>query len=82
MEAYVRIRELKEGLTGDLVGSTKQVKELNASMGNLVGLWQKVTIILYVSQAISALKLVSACVSSALHCFKCYKIHLSNEKLL
>ncbi|ONK75135.1 uncharacterized protein A4U43_C03F13730 [Asparagus officinalis] len=66
VEACVRIRELKEGirvLTGDLVGSAKQVQELNAARENLVGLQQKLTLILYVSQAMSALKLVSACVS-------------------
>jgi vacuolar protein sorting-associated protein 54 len=47
-------------LTGDLVGAARQVQELNATRGNLVELQQKVTVILYVSQALAALKLVSA----------------------
>ncbi|PKA62741.1 hypothetical protein AXF42_Ash018949 [Apostasia shenzhenica] len=60
-EACARIRELKGTiriLTGDLVGSAKQVQELNATRGNFVGLHQKLTVILYVSQALSALKLL------------------------
>jgi vacuolar protein sorting-associated protein 54 len=58
-----RIRELREVvrvLTGDLVGAARQVQELNATRGNLVTLQQKLTVILYVSQALTALKLVSA----------------------
>lgn len=61
VEACVRIRELKETiriLTGDLVGSARKVQELNATRGNLVALQQKLTVILYVSQALGALKLV------------------------
>jgi len=45
---------------GDLVGSARQVQELNATRGNLVALQQKLTVILYVSQALAALQLVSA----------------------
>lgn len=60
--AVGRIRELREVvrvLTGDLVGAARQVQELNATRGNLVALQQKLTVILYVSQALAALKLVS-----------------------
>uniref|UniRef100_A0A0E0KN79 Vacuolar protein sorting-associated protein 54 C-terminal domain-containing protein n=1 Tax=Oryza punctata TaxID=4537 RepID=A0A0E0KN79_ORYPU len=58
--AVGRIRELREVvrvLTGDLVGAARQVQELNATRGNLVALQQKLTVILYVSQALAALKL-------------------------
>jgi len=59
--AVGRIRELREVvrvLTGDLVGAARQVQELNATRGNLVELQQKLTVILYVSQALAALKLL------------------------
>ncbi|XP_037480339.1 vacuolar protein sorting-associated protein 54, chloroplastic-like, partial [Triticum dicoccoides] len=59
--AVGRIRELREVvrvLTGDLVGDAQQVQELNATRGNLVALQEKLTIILYVSQALAALKLL------------------------
>ncbi|KAG8072581.1 hypothetical protein GUJ93_ZPchr0006g44429 [Zizania palustris] len=59
--AVGRIRELRDVvrvLTGDLVGAARQVQELNATRGNLVALQQKLTVILYVSQALAALKLV------------------------
>lgn len=74
--AVGRIRELREVvrvLTGDLVGAARQVQELNATRGNLVALQQKLTVILYVNQALTALKLVSAftrqlCLSLHLAC--------------
>ncbi|XP_062185218.1 vacuolar protein sorting-associated protein 54, chloroplastic-like [Phragmites australis] len=59
--AVGRIRELREVvrvLTGDLVGAARQVQELNVMRGNLVALQQKLTVILYVSQALAALKLL------------------------
>ncbi|KAG0482955.1 hypothetical protein HPP92_011039 [Vanilla planifolia] len=68
VEACVRIRELKETiriLTGDLVGSAKQVQELSATRGNLVALHQKLAVILYVSQGLSALKLLVAAADCA-----------------
>ncbi|KAK8950783.1 hypothetical protein KSP39_PZI004842 [Platanthera zijinensis] len=68
VEACVKVRELKETiriLTGDLVGSAKQVQELNATRGNLVALHQTLTVILYVSQALSALKLLVAAADCA-----------------
>lgn len=68
VEACVKVRELKETiriLTGDLVGSAKQVQELNATRGNLVALHQMLTVILYVSQALSALKLLVAAADCA-----------------
>ncbi|THU74363.1 hypothetical protein C4D60_Mb04t32550 [Musa balbisiana] len=68
VEACVRIRELKETiriLTGDLVGSARKVQELNATRGNLVALQQKLTVILYVSQALGALKLLVAAADCA-----------------
>ncbi|CAM0907924.1 unnamed protein product [Alopecurus aequalis] len=61
VSAVGRIRELREVvrvLTGDLVGDAQQVQELNATRGNLVALQEKLTIILYVSQALTALKLL------------------------
>ncbi|ONM18830.1 Vacuolar protein sorting-associated protein 54 chloroplastic [Zea mays] len=63
-----RIRELREVvrvLTGDLVGAARQVQELNATRGNLVTLQQKLTVILYVSQALTALKLLVAAADCA-----------------
>lgn len=51
VEACVKVRELRETikiLTSDLVGSAKQVQELNATRGNLVALHQMLTVILYV----------------------------------
>ncbi|KAL0907629.1 hypothetical protein M5K25_022048 [Dendrobium thyrsiflorum] len=68
VEACVKVRELKETiriLTGDLVGSAKQVQELNATRGNLVALHQMLTVILYVSHALSALKLLVAAADCA-----------------
>ncbi|CAN6234384.1 unnamed protein product [Urochloa humidicola] len=66
--AVGRIRELREVvkvLTGDLIGSARQVQELNATRGNLVALQQKLTVILYVSQALAALKLLVAAADCA-----------------
>lgn len=63
VEACGRIRGLKETiriLTGNLVGSARSVKELNATRGNLVVLQEKLTVIMYVSQAMAALKLLVA----------------------
>jgi vacuolar protein sorting-associated protein 54 len=54
------LREVVRVLTGDLVGAARLVQELNATRDNLVALQQKLTVILYVSQALAALKLVSA----------------------
>nr|CAD1843793.1 unnamed protein product [Ananas comosus var. bracteatus] len=68
VESCMRIRELKETiriLTGDLVGSARQVQELNATRANLVALQQKLTVILYVNQALSALKLLVAAADCA-----------------
>ncbi|XP_042408605.1 vacuolar protein sorting-associated protein 54, chloroplastic-like [Zingiber officinale] len=68
VEACVRIRELKETiriLTGDLVGSARKVQELNATRGNLLALHQKLTVILYVSQALGAMKLLVAAADCA-----------------
>ncbi|CAA6666555.1 unnamed protein product [Spirodela intermedia] len=65
LEACMRIRGLKETiriLNVNLIDSARQVQELNATRSNLVELQQKLTVILYVSQALSALKLL---VSSA-----------------
>ncbi|KAK3145254.1 hypothetical protein QOZ80_4AG0326290 [Eleusine coracana subsp. coracana] len=66
--AVGRIRKLREVvrvLTGDLVGAARQVQELNATRGNLVALQQKLTVILYVSQALAALKLLVAAADCA-----------------
>ncbi|KAJ1270328.1 hypothetical protein BS78_06G045400 [Paspalum vaginatum] len=66
--AVGRIRELREVvrvLNGDLVGAARQVQELNATRGNLVALQQKLTLILYVNQALAALKLLVAAADCA-----------------
>ncbi|KAJ3679899.1 hypothetical protein LUZ60_016177 [Juncus effusus] len=63
VEACGRIRGLKETirvLTGDLVGSARQVQELNETRGGLVSLQQKLTVILCVSKEMSDLKLLVA----------------------
>ncbi|XP_073101522.1 vacuolar protein sorting-associated protein 54, chloroplastic isoform X2 [Elaeis guineensis] len=68
VEACARIRELRETiriLTGDVVGTAREVQELNATRGNLVALQQKLSVILYVSQALSALKLLVAAADCA-----------------
>lgn len=56
-----RIRELKETirlLDVDLVESARQIQDLNATRTNLLALQQKLRLIFYVNQALSALKLV------------------------
>ena len=61
VEGCIRIRELKETirlLDVDLVESASQIHELNATRSNLLALQQKLRLILYVNQALSALKLV------------------------
>ncbi|XP_078166620.1 VPS54 isoform X2 [Carex rostrata] len=63
VEACGRIRALKEtirALTGDLVGSARQVQELSDTRGNMVALQQKLTVILCVSKELSDLKLLVA----------------------
>ncbi|KAM0938931.1 putative vacuolar protein sorting-associated protein [Dioscorea sansibarensis] len=68
VEACIRIRELKETiriLTVNLVDSARQVQEHNAARGNLVALQQKLALILYVNQALSALKLLVAAADCA-----------------
>lgn len=63
VEGCSRIRELKETirlLDSDLVDSAKQIQELNATRSNLLALQQKLKLILYVNQALSALKLLIA----------------------
>ncbi|KAK9267669.1 hypothetical protein L1049_010100 [Liquidambar formosana] len=63
VEGCSRIRELKETirlLDVDLVESARQIQELNATRGNMLALQQKLRLILYVNQALSALKLLVA----------------------
>ncbi|KAB1222969.1 Vacuolar protein sorting-associated protein 54, chloroplastic [Morella rubra] len=58
-----RIRELKETirlLDVDLVESARQIQDLNATRTNLLALQQKLRLIFYVNQALSALKLLVA----------------------
>ena len=60
-EGCNRIRELKETISlldVDLVDSARQIQELNVTRSNLLALQQKLRLILYVNQALSALKLV------------------------
>ncbi|KAF3786926.1 Vacuolar sorting-associated protein 54 [Nymphaea thermarum] len=61
VESCGRLQELKSTirlLDNDLVGSAKNVQELNKKRSNLLALQQKLRLILYVNQALSALKLV------------------------
>jgi vacuolar protein sorting-associated protein 54 len=61
VEGCDRIRELKETirvLDKNLVESAMEIHELNVSRGNLVALQNKLSLILYVNQALSTLKLV------------------------
>ncbi|KAF4384421.1 hypothetical protein F8388_012754 [Cannabis sativa] len=63
VEGCSRIRELKETirlLDVDLVESASQIHEFNATRSNLLALQQKLRLILYVNQALSALKLLVA----------------------
>ncbi|KAK6916081.1 Vacuolar protein sorting-associated protein 54, C-terminal, partial [Dillenia turbinata] len=62
-EGSDRIRELKETirlLDVDLVDSARQIHDLNVTRTNLLALLQKLRLILYVNQALSALKLLVA----------------------
>jgi vacuolar protein sorting-associated protein 54 len=61
VEGCERIRELKETirvLDKNLVESAMEIHELNVSRGNLVALQNKLSLILYVNQALSTIKLV------------------------
>ncbi|XP_031502372.1 vacuolar protein sorting-associated protein 54, chloroplastic [Nymphaea colorata] len=63
VESCGRLQELKSTirlLDNDLVGSAKNVQELNKKRSNLLALQQKLRLILYVNQALSALKLLLA----------------------
>uniref|UniRef100_A0A5B7C787 Vacuolar protein sorting-associated protein 54 C-terminal domain-containing protein n=1 Tax=Davidia involucrata TaxID=16924 RepID=A0A5B7C787_DAVIN len=63
VEGCSRIRELKETirlLDVDLVDSARQIQELNGTRSNLLALQQKLRLIFYVNQALSALKLLVA----------------------
>ncbi|CAK9321316.1 unnamed protein product [Citrullus colocynthis] len=63
VEGCSRIRQLKETirlLDADLVDSAREIQEQNATRNNLLALQQKLKLILYVNQAISALKLLVA----------------------
>lgn len=61
VEGCSRIRDLKETiriLDVDLVDSARQIQDLNVARTDLLALQQKLRLILYVNQALSALKLV------------------------
>lgn len=61
VEGCKRIRELKETirlLDSDLVDSARDIQELNGSRSNLLALQEKLRLILYVNQALSALQLL------------------------
>ncbi|TQD88707.1 hypothetical protein C1H46_025718 [Malus baccata] len=63
VEGCSRIRELKETillLDVDLVECATQIHDLNETRSNLLALQQKLRLILYVNQALSALKLLVA----------------------
>ncbi|XP_065847801.1 vacuolar protein sorting-associated protein 54, chloroplastic isoform X2 [Euphorbia lathyris] len=63
VEGCHRIRELKETirlLDKDLVESARHIQELNVTRSNLLTLQHKLRVILYVNQALSALKLLVA----------------------
>ncbi|MCI12518.1 vacuolar protein sorting-associated protein 54-like, partial [Trifolium medium] len=60
VEGCARIRELKDTvrlIDSDLVESARQIQQLNGTRTNLLALQQKLRLILYVNQALSALKL-------------------------
>jgi vacuolar protein sorting-associated protein 54 len=61
VEGCSRIRELKETiriLDVDLVDSARQIQDLNVTRSSMLGLQQKLRLILNVNQALSALKLL------------------------
>lgn len=61
LEGCSRIRALKETIRlvdSDLVGSARQIQELNGKRGNLIALRNKLKLIQYVNQALSTLKLL------------------------
>lgn len=63
VEGCARIRELKDTvrlIDSDLVESARQIQLLNGTRTNLLALQQKLRLILYVNQALSALKLLVA----------------------
>ncbi|WCJ24438.1 Vacuolar protein sorting-associated protein 54 chloroplastic [Euphorbia peplus] len=63
VEGCHRIRELKETirlLDTDLVDSARHIQDLNGTRSNLLILQHKLRVILYVNQALSALKLLVA----------------------
>lgn len=63
VEGCKRIRELKETirlLDADVVGSARQIQEFSSMRSNLLSLQQKLRLILYVNQALGALKLLVA----------------------
>ncbi|XP_021725758.1 vacuolar protein sorting-associated protein 54, chloroplastic-like [Chenopodium quinoa] len=63
VEGCKRIRELKETirlLDADVVGSAREIQEFSSMRGNLLELQQKLRLILYVDQALGALKLLVA----------------------
>lgn len=68
VEACGRIRELKETirlLDVDLVQSARAIQDLNGTRSNLLNLQEKLRLILYVDQALSALKLLVAAADCA-----------------
>ncbi|XP_058079336.1 vacuolar protein sorting-associated protein 54, chloroplastic isoform X2 [Magnolia sinica] len=68
VDTCVRIRDLKETMTlldADLVELARQIQDLNATRSNLLALQQKLRLILYVNQALSALKLLVAAADCA-----------------
>ncbi|OUZ99230.1 Vps54-like [Macleaya cordata] len=68
VEACGRIRGLKETirlLNAELVEPARQIQDLNATRTNLIALQQKLTLILYVNQALAALKLLVAAADCA-----------------
>ncbi|XP_010538595.1 PREDICTED: vacuolar protein sorting-associated protein 54, chloroplastic [Tarenaya hassleriana] len=63
VEGCSRIRELKETirlLDKDLVDSAREIQDLSSTRANLLELQQRLRLILYVNQALSALKLLVA----------------------
>nr|ADE77728.1 unknown [Picea sitchensis] len=62
VEACAQLRELKATvklLDVDLVESARQIQELSGSRANLLAIHQKLKLMSYVNQALSALKLVT-----------------------
>uniref|UniRef100_K7LCK0 Vacuolar protein sorting-associated protein 54 N-terminal domain-containing protein n=1 Tax=Glycine max TaxID=3847 RepID=K7LCK0_SOYBN len=78
LQGCEQIRHLKDTirlLDADLVHDARRIQELNGTRTNLLALLQKLRLIFYVNQALSALKL-DGDELSGLHCFRHLRDHV------